>query len=64
MKKKKIMFWCSLLLLILLKVFAIYKGINFGIIPKGYDIVTFVMIGLGTFVLYLLNKIVKKNRGL
>lgn len=61
---KKIMIWCSLLLLVLLKVFALYKGVKFGIIPKSYDIVTFLMIGLGTYVLYLLNKIGKKKRGL
>ena len=64
MKKKKIMIWCSLLLLVSLKVFAVYKGVKFGVIPKGYDIVTFLMIGLGTYVLYLLNKIGKKRRGL
>lgn len=64
MKKKKIMIWCSLLLLISLKVFAVYKGIKFEISPKSYDVVTFFMIGLGTYVLYLLNKIGKKKRGL
>ncbi|UUV18334.1 hypothetical protein NRK67_13705 [Fusobacteria bacterium ZRK30] len=62
MKKK--MIWCSLLLLVLLKIFALYKGIKFGIIPKSYDIVTFLMIALGTYILYLLNKIGKKKRGL
>lgn len=64
MKKKKVILWCSLLLLILLKVFAIYNGVKFGIIPKSHDIVTFLMIGLGTYILYLLNKIGKKKRGL
>ena len=61
---KKTMIWCSLLLLVLLKIFAIYKGVKFGIIPKSYDIITFLMVGLGTSGLYLLYKIGKKKKTL
>jgi len=61
---KKTMIWCSLLSLVLLKIFAAYKGVKFGIIPKSYDIVTFLMVGLGTYIVYLLYKIGKKKKTL
>ncbi|MCS5422477.1 MULTISPECIES: hypothetical protein [Psychrilyobacter] len=61
---KKTMIWCSLLSLVLLKIFAIYKGVKFGIIPKSYDVVTFLMVGLGTFIVYLLYKIGEKKKTL
>lgn len=63
-KEKKIMICCSLLLLVLLKFFTGYKGIKFGVIPRSHDVVTFLMVALGTYGLYLLNKIGKKKRGL
>ncbi|WP_028855991.1 hypothetical protein [Psychrilyobacter atlanticus] len=64
MKKKKIMIWCSLLLLVLLKFFAVYKGVKLGVIPRSHDVVTFLMVALGTYILYLWEKKGKKKRGL
>ena len=51
MKKK--MIWCSLLSLVLLKIFALYKGLKFGVLPQFDDIYIYLIIWVFAIIAYL-----------
>ncbi|WP_028855993.1 hypothetical protein [Psychrilyobacter atlanticus] len=60
MKKK--MTWCSLLSLVLLKIFALYKGVKFDILPQFDDIYIYTIVYVFTIIAYLL--IFKRKKSL